>query len=57
MGRFMRGGLAEFGSVGGYLAGVDRSGRGFNPRPALLPTGSAGPDSLTNNSERHRVRA
>ena len=56
MGRFMRGGLAEFGSVGGYLAGVDRSGRGFNPRPALLPTGNAGPDSLTNSSERHRVR-
>ena len=23
----------EFGSVGGYLAGVDRSGRGYNPRP------------------------
>ena len=23
-----------FGIVGGYLAGVDRSGRGFNPRPA-----------------------
>ena len=29
----------EFGSVGGYLAGVDRSGRGCNPRLALLPTG------------------
>ena len=25
------------------LAGVDRSGRGFNPRPALLPTGTPQP--------------
>ena len=26
-----------FGIAGGYLAGVDRSGRGFNPRPAPGP--------------------
>ena len=26
--------LAGFGIAEGYLAGVDRSGRGFNPRPA-----------------------
>ena len=26
--------FSGFGSVGRYLAGVDRSGRGFNPRPA-----------------------
>ena len=35
-----RGRLSGFGIVGGYLAGVDRSGRGFNPRPAQGPTGS-----------------
>ena len=29
-----RGGLAEFGIAKGYFAGVDRSGRGYNPRPA-----------------------
>ena len=27
-------------------AGVDRSGRGCNPRPALLPTGSAEMDLI-----------
>ena len=37
-----RGRLSGFGIVGGYLAGVDRSGRGFNPRPAqdAFPSGA-----------------
>ena len=32
--RFTSGTFSGFGIAGGYLAGVDRSGRGFNPRPA-----------------------
>ena len=33
--RFISGGcFSGFGIAGGYLAGVDHSGRGFNPRPA-----------------------
>ena len=41
--RFISGMFFRIWNCGGYLAGVDRSGRGFNPRPAQdrLKLGSA----------------
>ena len=53
------GAFRAFESLSKYLAGVDRSGRGCNPRPALLMTGSAGTDSLTTGNDElfeHRQR-
>ena len=38
--------------MGGYLAGVDRSGRGFNPRPAETTTAQTGSDRLRAGAER-----
>ena len=59
--------FSGFGIAGGDLAGVELSGRGFNPRPAqaggLPPTGTGGdstPDRLKekckNGGERVRIR-
>ena len=46
------GGLAGFGVADGYLAGVDRSGRGFNPRPAYSDRRST--TSINSTPDLHR---